>query len=194
MSEKLRRAQYLLSEIDPRNLLASRAEVAVVGRSNVGKSSFLNAIFQSKLVKVSNTPGRTRAINVFSIDHLCWLVDLPGYGYAVGPIESREGWSAMIEGYLTSRPSLRCIFVLIDAKVGPTKLDIQMLHWLKGQKLPYRILANKIDQVKPSKRLVQQNQIARGLGMAVSDIAWISATEGIGIPRLRQEIGELLTP
>jgi len=190
---KLERTEYLLTETDPQRLGPARAEVAFIGRSNVGKSSFLNAVCQRRaLANVSKTPGRTRAINVFAVDPLRWLVDLPGYGYAVGPVSSREGWSAMIEGYLTSRPSLRGIFLLIDSKVGPTKLDHQMREWLKAQGLPYFLVANKIDQVKPSQRLGQQKRIAEGLHTAVSEIQWISATEGTGMAPLRQDIVKLL--
>ena len=193
MSEILRRAEYLLTEVDPKKLMPARAEVAFIGRSNVGKSSFLNAICQRRgLANVSKTPGRTRAINVFAIDHLRWLVDLPGYGYAVGSAESRAGWSAMIEGYLTSRTSLRAIFLLIDSKVGPTKLDHEMRAWLKASELPYFIVANKIDQVKSSHRVGQQKRIAEGLGVPVTDIRWVSATEGTGIGPLRLDIVKLL--
>src|ERR1019366_2373847 len=131
-------------------------------------------------------------INIFAVDHLRWLVDLPGYGYASGPVASREGWSAMIEGYLTSRRSLRGLFLLIDSKVGPTPLDHQMRQWLEAQGLPFFIVANKIDQVKPAKREVQQKQIARALGMTASGIAWVSATEGTGMGPLRQHVVQLL--
>jgi GTP-binding protein len=194
MSEILRRAEYLLSETEPGRLAPARAEVAFVGRSNVGKSSFLNAICQRRgLANVSKTPGRTRAINIFAIDPLRWLVDLPGYGYAVGPAASRAGWSAMIEGYLTSRPSLRGIFLLIDSKVGPTKLDHDMRAWLQAGGLPYFIVGNKIDQVKSSQRLNQQKRIAEGLEVPVSEIRWVSATEGTGIAPLRQDIVKLLS-
>jgi GTP-binding protein len=193
MSELLRQAKYLLSETDPQRLDAATAEVAFIGRSNVGKSSFLNALCQRRaLAKVSNTPGRTRTINVFAVDHLRWLVDLPGYGYAVGPAAMRESWSAMIEGYLTSRPSLRAIFLLIDCKVGPTKLDHQMRLWLQAQTLPHFLIANKLDQVKPSQRHAQQKRIAQALEMAVSEIKWASATENIGIAPLRQDVAALL--
>jgi GTP-binding protein len=167
--------------------------VAFIGRSNVGKSSFLNALCQKRgLAIVSKTPGRTRSINVFAVDHLRWLVDLPGYGYATGPVSSREGWSAMIEGYLTSRPSLRGLFLLIDSKVGPTQLDHQMRMWLKAEGLPYFLVANKIDQVKPSQRIVQQKRIAAALDTSVSEIKWVSATEGTGMAPLRQDIVKLL--
>lgn len=193
MSDLLRKAEYLLSETEPHRLGPARAEVAFIGRSNVGKSSLLNALCQRRgLAIVSKTPGRTRMINIFAVDHLRWLVDLPGYGYASGPVASREGWSAMIEGYLTSRRSLRALFLLIDSKVGPTSLDHQMKQWLQAQGLPYFIVANKIDQVKPAKRLTQQKQIAQALGASVSEMAWVSATEGTGMGPLRQQVAHLL--
>jgi GTP-binding protein len=194
VSDILRRTEYLLTEVDPQKLPPARAEIAFIGRSNVGKSSFLNAVCERRgLANVSKTPGRTRAINIFEVDELRWLVDLPGYGYAVGSEASREGWSAMIEGYLTSRPSLRTIYLLIDSKVGPTKLDHQMRSWLKASDLPYIIVGNKIDQVKPSKRLAQQKAIAIGLEVPDSYMRWVSATEGTGMAPLRQEIVKLLS-
>ena len=193
MGEFLRRTEYLLSETDPRRLGPAKAEVAFIGRSNVGKSSFLNALCQRRgLAIVSKTPGRTRAINVFAVDRQRWLVDLPGYGYASGPAASRAGWPAMIEGYLTSRPSLRAIFMLIDCKVGPTALDQQTRLWLKAHDLPYRLIANKLDQVKPSRRLAQQRSIAQALESTVADIAWVSASEGLGMAPLRQDVVKLL--
>ena len=193
MSELLKRAAYLLSETDASLLNETKAEIAFVGRSNVGKSSLINALCQQRgLARVSNTPGRTRTINVFAVDHLCWLVDLPGYGYAVGPMASREGWSAMVEGYLTSRPSLKAIFLIIDCKVGPTKLDLDMRLWLQAHELPFFILANKLDQVKPSQRHMQQKKIAAALETVPSEIKWISTTENIGIHPLRAQISTLL--
>jgi GTP-binding protein len=193
MSELLKRADYLLSETEPARLEPARAEVAFIGRSNVGKSSFLNALCQKRgLANVSKTPGRTRAINVFAVDYLRWLIDLPGYGYAVGPAASRAKWPQMIETYLTSRPSLRAIFVLIDAKVGPTKLDHSMREWLRAAQLPYFIIANKIDQVKPSQRFKQQRSIADALRVAQEDIQWVSATENTGMAPVRHEVTRLL--
>jgi len=193
VTDLLRQAKYFLSETDPQRLAPATAEVAFIGRSNVGKSSLLNAICQRRgLAIVSKTPGRTRTINVFTLDRLHWLVDLPGYGYAVGPVSSREGWSRMVEGYLTSRPSLRGLFLLFDSKVGPTKLDHEMRDWLEAQGLPYFLVGNKIDQVKPSQQLGQKKRIAEGLRVSLADIQWVSATEETGLAALRQNITQLL--
>lgn len=184
---------YLLSETNPSALPAIRAEVAFVGRSNSGKSSLINAICgRSNLAKVSGTPGRTRTINVFQFERDVWLVDLPGYGYAVGPVASKAGWKDMIEGYLIGRPSLRCIFLVVDAKVGPTTLDLQMFQWLTSKQLPFKILVNKADQVKPSKQVAQRKWIAQVLRTPETDLWWVSAKEGTGVQGLRGNVANLL--
>lgn len=193
MSFSFRQAKYLLSEVDSKKLPPSKAEVAFVGRSNSGKSSMINALcYPAKIAQVSNTPGRTRTINVFELARAVWLVDLPGYGFATGSAASKEGWRAMIEEYLTGRPSLQAVFMLVDANVGPTALDLQMAEWLVSQKLPFHVLANKVDQVQSSKQLVQRQMIAQSLYTSIDEILWISAKEGTGIPVLRQHITQLL--
>lgn len=189
----LRKAQYLKSEVDPSLLEEAKAEVAFVGRSNVGKSSFLNALCQQPdMAKTSKTPGRTRAINVFAVEHLRWMVDLPGYGFAVGSPMEREKWSAMIEGYLTQRESLKGIFLLIDTLVGPTRLDHQMMDWLANHQKPYFLVGSKIDKVPKSQLARRQAEVARALDAGVTDIAWISSKEGLGLPAVRQLVIDLL--
>lgn len=194
MAQPLKDTTFVTSASNVKQLGACHAEVAFVGRSNVGKSSLLNALcFQKGLAKTSKTPGRTRLINIFLTGVDRWIVDLPGYGFALGPAKERETWQAMIEGYLTGRKSLRMVFVLVDAEVGPTKLDHQMVDWLRSVDLPYRIVATKADQVKPSRRLAQRRDVAADLGLMTNDIAWVSAEKGIGIPELRMEVAGLLT-
>jgi GTP-binding protein len=193
MTLTLERAEYLLSEPEPERLIDSRAEVAFIGRSNVGKSSLLNALCQKRgLARTSKTPGRTQTVNVFAVDHLRWLVDLPGYGYAAAPITARERWSSMIESYFTSRNSLRGVFLLIDAKVGPTALDQKMLQWIKDHGIPFYLVANKIDQVKPSQQHAQKKRIAEELGTSASEIQWVSAAKETGLSALRQSVVTLL--
>ena len=164
-------------------------EVAFVGRSNVGKSSLINAIAnQKQLARVSNTPGRTQLINLFICDEgdrLGTIVDLPGYGYAKAAKSVRRDWPEMIEGYLLERDHLVMVFVLIDGEVGPTKLDTQMLEWLRYNEVPHTVVATKHDKVKSSKRATRKKELAAGCQLDKGDIVWVSATKGVGIDLLR---------
>lgn len=184
--------KFLLSETDPSRLGPSAGEVAFVGRSNAGKSTLLNALFLKGLARVSGTPGCTRTINVYQLKKDFWLVDLPGYGFASGTEASRAGWGEMIEGYLTGRENLRMVFVLVDAKVGPTKLDQQMLRWLQTQGLPWRVVATKSDQVKGSQLQARKRAVSEASGVIVESLAWVSALDGHGIRELRREVSILL--
>jgi GTP-binding protein len=186
--------KYLRSETDPEKLGASAAEVTFVGRSNVGKSSLINAVCRKDLARVSGTPGRTRAINVFSATADRWIVDLPGYGFALGDQKERAGWGPMIEGYLKGRSSLRAIFVLVDAKVGPTKLDLDMLRWLQSKGLPWRVVATKADQVKRSVAAARRREAAQAIGVLPENLAWVSVDENVGVKELRAEVEALLKP
>jgi GTP-binding protein len=164
----------------------STAEVAFVGRSNVGKSSLINALAnQKQLARVSNTPGRTQLINVFSHAGGGTLVDLPGYGYAKVPGRVRKDWSEMIEGYLLEREPLVTVFVLVDGEIGPTPLDVQMLDWLRDNEVPHTVVATKIDKVRSSHRQNRRRELAAGCRLEPGDIVWVSAAKGINIDQLR---------
>lgn len=177
---------FVTSAVDAGTLPDSPAEVAFVGRSNVGKSSLINALAnQRQLARVSNTPGRTQLINLFSLPNGSTLVDLPGYGYAAVPGRIKQGWQKMIEGYLLKRESLVNVFVLVDGEIGPTKLDVQMLMWLRENGVPHTVVATKHDKVKSSKRDTRKRDLARGCMLEPGDIVWVSATKGTGIDNLR---------
>ena len=172
----------------------SPGEVAFVGRSNVGKSSLINALAnQRQLAKVSNTPGRTQLINQFVLPNGGTVVDLPGYGYAKVPGRERAGWQAMIEGYLLEREELELVFVLVDGEIGPTKLDVQMLDWLRASDVPHTVVATKLDKVKPSKLATRKRDLAKGCQLDQGDIIWVSAAKGTGIEQLTKHVTALLT-
>lgn len=171
----------------------AQAEVAFVGRSNVGKSSLVNAICgRRSLAKISKTPGKTRTINVFSIRYGKWIVDLPGYGFAAGPLKEKDSWKSMIEYYLSSRSSLKAIFVLVDAHVGATALDRQMLTWLKSTVLPYRVIVNKIDRIAQVRLVEQRKNLALDLEVMPESILWVSAKKGTGIKDLQAALSGFL--
>jgi GTP-binding protein len=119
-------------------------------------------------------------------------VDLPGYGYAAGPKAESAAWQAMIEGYLLGRPSLRTVFVLVDAEAGPTKLDRQMVIWLRHVRLPHRIVATKADRVKSARQAAQRREAAAALDLHLDDLAWVSSKSGKGLTGLRNEVAALL--
>lgn len=164
----------------------SRAEVAFVGRSNVGKSSLINALGNSKhLALTSKTPGRTRLLNCFAFEDGRTLVDCPGYGYASAPAKIRERWQRMAERYLLEREPLTMILILVDGEIGPTKLDVQMLDWVRAETLPHSVIATKHDKVKASARDKRKKELAAACMLEPSDVVWVSAAKGTGIDRLR---------
>jgi GTP-binding protein len=158
----------------------------VVGRSNVGKSSLLNALGRRKgLAHVSKSPGRTQLLNCYALDGTATMVDCPGYGYASVSKATRASWQGMIEGYLLDREPLVMVIALVDGEVGPTKLDLQMLGWLRDHALPHTVVATKHDKIRSAQREKRKREVAAACDLERSDIVWVSATTGVGIDRLR---------
>ena len=204
------RLRFVQSASRADQLPPTSAEIAFVGRSNVGKSSLINALAnQRQLAQVSNTPGRTRLLNLFeltlpgraessmaagSAGAVTTVVDLPGYGYASVGRAQRAGWQAMIEGYLQHREGLRCVLVLVDAEIGPTPLDLQMLEWMHAVAVPYAVIGTKVDKVKSSRLGHRKGELARACGLETDDIVWVSASTGKGLDALRTRAFELLRP
>lgn len=131
-----------------------RPEVALSGRSNVGKSSLINTLLGRKsLARVSSSPGKTITINYYDIDKKMYLVDLPGYGYAKRSFESKKSWSSLTEDYFLNNPSadaIRLVLQLIDVRTGPTEDDIMMINWLIDRDIDFVVVATKTDKLSPT--------------------------------------------
>jgi len=189
----LRATKHLITQVDALMLNASNAEVTFVGRSNSGKSSLINALCEKKnMARVSQVPGKTRTINVYEVKPYCWIVDLPGYGFAVGTTSEKEALGTMIEGYLKNRSDLRMVFVVMDAVAGPTKLDMLMINCLIKNAYPYTLIVNKIDKVGPAKLPLRKQEIASQLVADPAGIFWISSKKKIAIEPLQKMIAKLL--
>ena len=181
--------EFLTSAAEVDRLQPSGAELAVVGRSNVGKSSLLNALANRRqLARTSNTPGRTQLLNQFRLRGGGTLVDLPGYGFAKAPKDVREAWRRRMFAYLEQRGELVMVLVLVDGAVGPTDLDLEMLARLRGWQRELTVVATKRDKVKSSQRQKRANEVARAAGVEPDEVVWVSATKGDGIDTLRRRV------
>ena len=185
---------FVTSAAELHQLPASRAEIAVMGRSNVGKSSLLNALAQRKrLANVSGKPGRTQLLNCFSAGEGVTIVDLPGYGYAsTASARTRAGWRRRMERYVLEREELRLALLLIDGEVGPTKLDLEMLAWLRRHAVPFQLVATKHDKVRSSKRQRRKRELAERCAVDPREVLWTSVEKQVGIDRLRELVRAVL--
>lgn len=172
-----------------------RSEVAFAGRSNVGKSSLINALFgQKKLAKTSSTPGRTQQLNYFNLDDRLYLVDLPGYGFAKAPKDIVRNWQQLINSYLVGRPNLRRVFLLIDSRHGIKKIDSEIMDMLDKAAVTYQIVLTKIDKISASAldRIVKetQQQLKEHTAAHVS-VLKTSSEKNLFLDELKNEIAEL---
>ena len=175
---------------------ADRMEVCFAGRSNVGKSSLINALTGRKgLARASNTPGRTQEINFFTAGDEHYLVDLPGYGYANAPLAVVEKWQKLLKQYLSGRQSLRRAFVLIDARHGVKTVDEEIMSLLDSAAVTFQAVLTKADKVKAKDREKVLNQVREKLSKhpaAYPEIVLTSSEKGDGIPTLRSIIATLV--
>lgn len=174
---------------------ADRMEVCFAGRSNVGKSSLINALTGRKgLARASNTPGRTQEINYFTAGDAHYLVDLPGYGFANAPLPVVEKWQRLLKQYLSGRQTLRRAFVLIDARHGVKKVDAEILSLLDSAAVTFQVVLTKADKVKEKEREQVLNQVRGALSKhpaAYPELVVTSSEKGWGIPTLRAIIATL---
>ncbi len=171
-------------------------EIAFAGRSNVGKSSLINALTGvNGLARASNTPGRTRELNFFDVNEALILVDMPGYGYAKASKAEVKAWQSVLKGYLRGRPGLTRAFVLIDSRHGILKADEEMFDLLDEAAVTYQIVLTKADKVKPAELAKVMDTVKAAIKKhpaAFPEIHATSSDKGFGIPELRAEIAGLL--
>lgn len=173
-------------------IIDQKAQIAFVGRSNVGKSSLLNMLCnQSKLARTSSTPGRTRLINYFLMNDSFYFVDLPGYGYAKASKENIYGWQSLIEPYLLHNASLKCVCMLVDIRHDPTSLDEEMMGFLTHYQIPYIIIATKADKLAVSKIKNNAAKLATSLKVARGNIYPVS-NNGYGKEELINKLEQFL--
>lgn len=175
---------------------ADRLEVCFAGRSNVGKSSLINALTGRKgLARASNTPGRTQEINFFTVKDDHYLVDLPGYGYANAPLKIVEKWQRLLKAYLSGRQTLRRAFVLIDSRHGVKAVDEEIMSRLDKSAVTFQVVLTKADKVKEVEREKVINQVRAALQKhpaAFPELVVTSSEKGWGIPTLRAIINGLV--
>jgi GTP-binding protein len=174
---------------------ADRVEVCFAGRSNVGKSSLINALTGRKtLARASNTPGRTQEINYFALGEARYLVDLPGYGYAEAPVAIVAKWQALLKQYLAGRQTLRRAFVLIDARHGVKAVDDEILTLLDRSAVTFQAVLTKVDKINKVEREAVIEQVKGALAKhpaAYPEIVVTSSEKGEGIETLRAIIATL---
>lgn len=163
--------ELVMSAVDPKQYpTTGQPEIALVGRSNVGKSSLTNVLInRNSYARTSSQPGKTQTLNFYHVESQLYFVDVPGYGYAKVSKAEREKWGQMIETYLTSRETLRGVISLVDGRHAPTKDDQQMYTWLSYYDIPVLVVATKMDKIPKAKWNKQLSLVKKTLDMKKSD-------------------------
>ncbi|HZK35281.1 MAG TPA: ribosome biogenesis GTP-binding protein YihA/YsxC [Bacillota bacterium] len=188
---KIKTAEFITSAEKPSQYPEDNlVHVAIVGKSNVGKSSLINALTNNnKLARVSGTPGKTRLVNFFEINQSFYLVDLPGYGFAKVSKSEKEKWGLMMDQYFNNAGQLRLIIMLADIRHDPTQEDKQMAEWIRYYKIPLILIATKADKLGKTRIKPRAIQIRKKLGFS-SDLRLIpwSATAKYGLEEILEEL------
>ncbi|NCA92593.1 YihA family ribosome biogenesis GTP-binding protein [bacterium] len=190
----IKQADFVISVGNLNQIPHYDIEIAVAGKSNVGKSSFINAICnQKKLAKTSKEPGRTRLLNYFNINKgQFFLVDLPGYGYAKVSDEEKLKWGKLIESYLQMSKGLKNVFVLLDIRHDPTADDMQMLKYMYFYHIPFTLICTKSDKLSKSAAMKRKKEIANYIGVGVDDVLCFSSLNKDGSADIFKKIEYIL--
>ena len=190
----LRDCKFLLGAAEPHQFPQDdKAEIAFAGRSNVGKSSAINALTnRRKLARTSKTPGRTQQINFFSLGEHARLVDLPGYGFAQAPLAVKQKWERTIHRYLSERANLIVLILLMDIRHPLSDLDWQMVEWASESGLPTQVLLTKADKLKKGKAKAQALMVEKKLAELPGQFAveMFSAHKSTGVAALRVQLAD----
>ncbi len=151
------KAVYNLNELPKQNL----PTVVLCGRSNVGKSSFINSVFNTKMAKTSSSPGKTRSINYYLVEKKFFIVDLPGFGYAKVSKKERDAWQHLLEKYFSINENIKLAVHLMDSRHNPMQLDIELNEFLRSINIPYILLLNKTDKLKQSDLASAKRRVVR---------------------------------
>ncbi len=191
----IKQAKFVVSVADGKNIPDyGVCEIAIAGKSNVGKSSFINFMTnQNKLAKTSQEPGRTRLLNYFQINNgQYYFVDLPGYGFARVNHAEKQKWGDLIETYLTTSQNLINVFVLVDIRHEPTDDDKMLINFLYAYHIPFTIIATKADKLSRAQQTKAKSVIASSLAVGISDILVTSASQKTGKESVLTRIDTLL--
>ena len=191
------KAEFIISNTDYQKCPApDKPEFAFIGRSNVGKSSLINMMTARKgLAKTSGSPGKTQLINHFLIDESLYLVDLPGYGYAKTSKKNRSAWELMIQDYLLNRENLQIVFVLIDSRLEPQRIDIEFTQWLGESGVPLALVFTKADKQSMNKSQQSIAKFKKVMKQTWADLPMIflsSSETGLGKAELSEYIEHIL--
>ena len=193
---KIKNSKFVTTVVSGKDIKTDlKNEFALVGRSNVGKSSLINALTnQNKLAKTSSTPGLTKNINYFAINNGEFhIVDLPGYGYHKAGKNEEDKWSTLLEEYFLNSPNLKCVFVLVDCRHLLSELDKVMLSFLTYHNIPYCLVVTKIDKLKKSQRNLQLEKLANDARLTKLNIIPVSSEKKEGLENLLAKMEQFIS-
>ena len=193
---KIKSADFVISVAKPDAILKNTSnEFAVIGKSNVGKSTFINSVLNNKkIAKSSSKPGCTRLINYFKINYGdFYFFDITGYGYATVSKEEKIKWGKLIETYLTQSPSLKHVFFLVDVRHKPSEDDMLMMNYFNHYRIPFTVIANKTDKLSKNELVKAKKTIYSTLGLGIDNIIDYSGLKNLGRDKVYEKIDEILS-